>query len=296
MRQAGRPESNLCELQGKKKAEWIFPTKQEGRKERAVDEVIGVSRDPMEKKKRKKKSPSQGDAAESCLRNMIVWNEWRQLWKRGEGRPQIFMVLYTRALSIIPHRSAGAPAQLRHLEAALLAHNYTLPCHLLLKKQTKPQRFEDTTACRQQPQTPPDGVQSNGAPTLPQNSGVPSLMCTKSRIQAPNQTFFKQGLRNVNCFFFFLLFFSFLSATLLQWPVIFFCLLLGLCMDFVCMTSQVGAGCVCPTVPLLSLPTQAGKTELRTALVSSAGCFSLCLFYCFCLFFSSPVVQEKLIF
>lgn len=52
----------------------------------------------------------------------------------------------------------------------------------------------------------------------------------------------------------------FLSATLLQWPVIFFYLLLGLCMDFVCMTSQVGARCVCPTVPRLSLPTQAGKT------------------------------------
>lgn len=51
------------------------------------------------------------------------------------------------------------------------------------------------------------------------------------------------------------------------------------------MTSQVGAGCVCPTVPLLSLPTQAGKTELRTALVSSAGCFSLCLFYCLFVFF-----------
>lgn len=131
--------------------------REEGKGSRRGNRCITWS-DGEKKKERKKKSPSQGDAAESCLRNMIVWNEWRQLWKRGEGRPQIFMVLYTRALSIIPHRSASAPAQLRHLEAALLAHNYTLPCHLLLKKQTKPQRFEDTTACRQQPQTPPPTV------------------------------------------------------------------------------------------------------------------------------------------
>lgn len=97
---------------------------------------------------------------------MIVWIEWRQLWERGEGRPQIFMVLYTRALSIIPHRSASASAQLRHLEAALLAHNYTLPCHLLLKKQNrkalKTQRHVDNN-----PNHPPDGVQSYGAYTYP---------------------------------------------------------------------------------------------------------------------------------